>query len=232
MDKKLISKSNMVKGVLLLLNNNADKLKGVPALEGLMAKLTLLDNSSDEKTKAYLAASNGVIENRDSIKGSMKEVFMPVSSGLASWAKSQKLVDLRKQVRMTDSRYDAMPVQELVHRAKILIELAVKHKEGIANYGITSDLLAELKKWVDLFSLTPGAREENVAVCVSLHQSIVELLREESELLAEEMDDAMRVVRKNDRELYKAYRSARKLRKAPPRHNPPPDPTPPPPADQ
>ena len=107
---------------------------------------------------------------------------------------------------------------ELASFGNAVAELSTANVQGVVPFGITAGKIAELKTKADAYSAAIGARESSVADRKGARGSMSDLFDKADELLNEEFDRYMELLRPTETELYNKYFSARVVKDTGVRH--------------
>jgi hypothetical protein len=116
---------------------------------------------------------------------------------------------------------------ELASFGGSIADLAEENASAVAPLGITAETIADLKAKAHAYTAAIGARESSVAERKGVRGSMNDLFDKADELLNEDFDRYMELMRPTNTELYNKYFSARVVKDMGMRHRP--NATPPPP---
>ena len=220
------NKQTMYKAVLAKLNANKSKTDTIPAfadsitafrttVEGIEAKAMQMNNAVAGKTMTKLQAEDEMIQS-----------LMPTASALYAYGRKEKNAELTAKADVKESYLRRMRDTELVIKARSIHELAAANAAALAPYGITDAKVNALKEKIDSYDTSLGERESGSAARTGARLSLTELFAKADDLLENEIDRQMELLREAYTEFYNEYFAARVIRDLGIVHEP--EPTPPP----
>jgi len=221
------NKQTMYKAVLAKLDGNKTITDTIPAfadsitafrttVEGIEAKAMQMNNAVAGKTMTKLQAEDEMIQS-----------LMPTASALYAYGRKEKNAELTAKADVKESYLRRMRDTELVIKARSIHELAAANAAALAPYGITDAKVNALKEKIDSYDTSLGERESGSAARTGARLSLTELFAKADDLLENEIDRQMELLREAYREFYNEYFAARVIRDLGIVHEPEPTPAPP-----
>ena len=170
-------------------------------------------------------ATVGKVAAKYNAQESLAAVLLPVCSALYVFGRRQKSAEIQGRANISETRLRHMRDTELASFATALTDLATENSPGLAAHGISAENLADLKAKTEAYSAAIGAREVSVADRKGARGTMNDLFDKADELLHEELDRYMEMLRPTETELYNKYFSARVVKDLGIRHRPAVEPT-------
>lgn len=224
MNKRQENKLTSYEGIAKFFQDEAETVNSVQVLkesateftatlEGIRSKLAETKNASTGKTAAKNQAEDALIA-----------AMLPVASGVFIYAKKKNDVELKEKVKVTESGLRQMRDTELANRGEDIAALAEEVLANLAPSNITADSIAALKAKAQAYRTSIGARESGVAGRMGARTSMEDLFTKADEILEEEIDPAMELIRATKTQFYNEYFTLRVVKDTGVRHKPEPEP--------
>lgn len=201
----------MLKATGLILEQNKAKWatsvvlsKSVPAY---MALVNQIDDSAVSADKNISAAAIAKNEIRDCLE---EETFL-CSAALLSVANYEKDAALAQPAKLSESQLDKMKDDDLITTSKTVLNMAKANAKKLEEYGITATDIAKMESLIGQFSGVQATTRSEVSTRTAAKVSMNEVIRAAKELLIDQIDLQMELIRRREPEFYNAYRSARKI---------------------
>jgi hypothetical protein len=137
----------------------------------------------------------------------------------------QNSAEIQGRANISDTRLHAMRDTELATFAGALADLATSNAPALELLGFTAENLAALNVKVEMYAASIGAQEVSTANRKGARGTINDLFDKTDELIHEELDRFMEMMRPTETELYNKYFSARVVKDLGIRHRPAVEPT-------
>ncbi len=220
MNKRQENKLTMYEGLLTLLQANSDKTQTVGGFTEAVNEFNTV--ITDLKTKSIEA--DGVSVGKTSVKwvaeDALVAALLPVCSALFIYGRKQGIIEIKERVDITEGKLRAMRDTEFASFGNAVAEMAETNAKEIGVYGITPEKIADLKAKAQAYNSAIGAKESSVADRKGARGSMNELFDRADELLNEELDRFIEMLRPADTELYNKYFAARIIKDTGVRHRP------------
>lgn len=176
-------------------------------IERLAEKLEALNASLNEQE----AALKGVSLEKTIFLNEFKGLIMDIKHSLFIHASSTKNESLKDRNKMKSSALYKLTATKLQFICEQMLADMEEHEAVLAEYGITAE---KLQRFHEMYAdLAAVANSPRVAIIVRHAQveKVASLEREIADLLRDELDRLMYLVRKDHADLYNKYLSARKV---------------------
>lgn len=210
MNRKQEGKYIMGLGLSDLVNNNEETIDKIPNFKKYYAKyLENLACIGNNKGKQRVNRS-GVKDSKKELRNKLSKSSIDTSNKLAAYAMVTNNKILSKEIHVTESELLNASDSKLLDMALILHAKATEHKQGAETYDITSEYLTNLYSLIEQFrQAIPSTRArvtESKAVTDQLSQ-----LSKENDVLLENMDTLVEVIKFSHPEFYSKYKDTRKV---------------------
>ena len=220
MNKRLENRLTMYEGLLSLLQSNMDKINTIggfaDAVNGLAAVINDVKAKSAEVDKATVGKTTTKYDAEDALVTEL----IPMCSALYMVGRKQSNAEIKERVDISESRLRKMRDTELAAYGAAIADLATTHSRGVAAYGITDEKIAALRSKAQAYSTAIGVKESSVADRKGARGTMSELFDQADDILNEELDRFMELLRPAETELYNKYFSARVVKDTGVRHRP------------
>jgi len=203
------NKSNMYNAVEAVFAANASIVAEVPALgevhtdlQSLIAEIETTDGELMKTTEGKTSAKSKVIKE-------LIASIVPIASAASAYAMRKKLVELRAAVDYSENQLKHLTQIELPIKVKNIKDAAQGVIADLANYGMTQadlDLVDE-----KLASLKASVENKDTGFTdhVALREALYGLFDSADDLLNEEADSIVEVLKKTKLDFYNQYFAAR-----------------------
>lgn len=210
MNRKQEGKYIMGLGLSDLVNNNEETIDKIPNFKKYYAKyLENLACIGNNKGKQRVNRS-GVKDSKKELRNKLSKSSIDTSNKLAAYAMVTNNKILSKEIHVTESELLNASDSKLLDMALILHAKATEHKQGAETYDITPEYLTNLYSLIEQFrQAIPSTRArvtESKAVTDQLSQ-----LSKENDVLLENMDTLVEVIKFSHPEFYSKYKDTRKV---------------------
>lgn len=218
MNKRQENKLTMYEGLLTLLSSNGAKVSSVAGFDNAVKELSGIISDLKNKSSEVNSVSAGKTAEKHSAEDAMISTLLPVCSGLYVLGRKQNNAKIKEMANVTEGRLHAMRDTELASLGNTIADMAASYDKDIAAYGVTQDMIAGLKEKAQQYSAAIGGRESGVAERKGARSSMNELFDKADEILNEEIDRFMEIIRLSETEFYNKYSSARVVKDMGVRH--------------
>lgn len=208
----------MYNAVSALAKVNAAKISQVPAFttavtefEEMLAAITAKENERGNKMA-------GKIDSRDKTEDELVGAIMQTASGLFAYARRAGLVDMKEQTKLTESALRKLRSAELLAKAGVVRTLAHDNLAALADYGITAAVLANLDAKIAAFKAAVENLGSSVAGRIGANTTLKNLFEQTDDLLKEECDKYIEVIKSTETQFYNEYFAARVIKDLGVRH--------------
>ncbi|MDD8018847.1 MAG: hypothetical protein PHP42_10780 [Bacteroidota bacterium] len=226
MNKRQENRLTMYEGLLTLLQTNDAKVKSVGGFSQAVTELTAMVNELKTKSTEVNGATAGKTQTKYNAEDALVSLLLPICSAVYLHGRKQNNAEIKEKAHMTESRLRSMRDTELAAFGGVIADLATANAEGVAAFGITAEKVTELIAKAQAYSTAIGVRESSVAERKGARGSMSDLFDKADELLSEEIDRFMEMLRANETEFYNMYFSVRVVKDTGARHRTNGDPVP------
>ncbi|MGD1046586.1 MAG: hypothetical protein ABR936_14865, partial [Bacteroidota bacterium] len=213
-------------GLEKFFQDEAETVNSVPVLKESVGEFTVTVEGIRLKSVETKNASTGKTAAKNQAEDELVTALLPVASGVFIYGKKKNDVELKEKAKVTESGLRLMRDTELASRGEDIATLAEGVLSNLAPSNITADSIAALKAKAQAYRTSIGARESGVAGRMGARTSMEELFAKADEILEEEIDPAMELIRATKTQFYNEYFTLRVVKDTGVRHRPEPVPAP------
>ena len=226
------NKSNMYNAVEAVFAANASIVAEVPALgevhtdlQSLIAEIETTDGELMKTTEGKTSAKSKVIKE-------LIASIVPIASAASAYAMRKKLVELRAAVDYSENQLKHLTQIELPIKVKNIKEAAHAVLADLANYGMTQAKFDLVDAKLTALKSAVGKKDTGFTDHVAIRKTLSELFDKVDNLLREEADAIVEVLKETKLSFYNQYFAARVIKDLGGSHTKPEDEgTTPPPTD-
>ncbi|MGE4288351.1 MAG: hypothetical protein AB7E36_06665 [Salinivirgaceae bacterium] len=210
MNKKQSNHLSSYLAVAFVLTKYEEKVGLVPALEAAVAKFTMLLNELQEVRQIQEGRITGTALQKQQEEDEMIEATLRVAAGIYVFAREQGNLELKQKVKLSDTKLRKLGNSALLSRCTQIYNLAVElNSEALVLFGILPETLVDFKKEIDDFALLVGKPRSGIVARSAATQRLQQLFKEIGELLREEIDKLMLVLKGQEPAFFNEYKAAR-----------------------
>ena len=187
-------------------------LKTLPALERACRDFNdkIIELKEKDKEKSIAAAGKTKAKRGAELK--LINNVIGIASPIFAWAMETGNNEVKELTNIRKSYLAHVRDTELIKIVESVHKIAVDNLNNLADYGVTSDKVSELKTDIDEYYESLGMRESGVAERKSAGVSVKALFYEADEILKNRIDRLMEVFKAGQPDFYNIYRAARIIR--------------------
>jgi len=212
MKRKEANKNNMRNSLRAVFSENAVVINEFPALEESVARYGTVIGEIDELDKKFITSIDGKTSTKNLQEDELILNLMPVKAGLYAFAVKNKNEELRVLTKDSESTLKRMPDPEFLKKAQLIIGEAQKNIADLTSYKITAAVLTELQEKITAFGAAIDGKDTSFANRSAFRIALTEKLDEADEIITEELDQLMELVRKSQPVFYDQYQAARTIK--------------------
>lgn len=220
MTKRQENKLTMYEGLLSLLQANSARISGAAGFPETVTELTDKIGALKAKSAEVDTVAVGKTATKESAKESLIEALMPVCNMMCVIGKKKGDEELKELGDVPESRMNYMRDTELAKYGKTIAERAAAISAELTAKGITAAMVADLAAKADGYNTAIGAKESSIVDRKGARQTLGDLFNEVDELLTDEVDRFMELLRSKEPEFYNKYFAARVVKETGVRHRP------------
>ena len=209
MNKREENKYTMYQGIKDLLTENQSSVATIPAFEESFKIFQDLLSRIADKDQKYQNISVGAAEKKNQAEDELIDTVVAASSALRVYARRQRDEDLRKSSKVTPTALKRMRDGDLLNKAQNVFDQVGKRGAELERFGITDKFIGDFKSTLDSFNSALGSKESRVAESKSARQELSQDFDEADEVLYEELDGMIELVKNSDPEFYNKYQAGR-----------------------
>lgn len=210
MNRKQEGKYIMGLGLSELVNNNEETIDKIPNFKKYFAKyLENLACIGNNKGKQRVNRS-GVKDSKKELRNKLSKSSIDTSNKLAAYAMVTNNKILSKEIHVTESELLNASDPKLLDMALILHAKATEHMQGAETYDITPEYLTNLYSLIEQFRQAIPSTRARVTESKAVTDQLA-LLTKENDMLLENMDTLVEVIKYSHPEFYSKYKDTRKV---------------------
>ena len=140
------------------------------------------------------------------------EALIKIAGGLYVLARKSKDENLKKTSKVTHSGLEYLRDTELLQKAKSIQSNANTNISKLAPYGITAALMTDLNNKVTAYEKALGSKESKFAESKASRQELGSLFEDADDLLKEDLDTFVDMMKDVNKEFYNKYQAARVIK--------------------
>lgn len=206
------NKLTMYEAVKSCLGNNEVIVATIPALintrKDFLEKIEKIKDAAKEQREATAGKRAAKQEAEDVLISEL----MKIGSALYAYGRRVGNTEIQAIANVRESKLAILRDTELVSRAKSIHKTAEENAVGLKDYGVTAEMIIDLAGKIDMFSAALGERESSAAKSTGATASLVNLFALVDELLNEELDRLVELLRESNTNFYNEYFAARVIK--------------------
>ncbi len=212
MKRREMNKKNTINALNAVFTENAVIVDGYPALKEGAAGLRRVTGEIDELDKKFITSVDGKTSSKNLLEEELIEHLMPVKAALYAYAVRSKNEELRVLTKESESGLRKMPDPELLKKAELIIGESQKNLPDLASYKITAEVITELQEKITAFGTAIDGKDTGFANRSALRIALTEKFDEADEIIADQLDQLIELVRKSHPLFYDQYQTARTIK--------------------
>lgn len=212
MNKRQENKLTMYEGLLALLQDNGDRIRSINGFADSVAKLSGIMDEIKTKSIEVDEAAAGKTSGKYSAQDALIECLLPVCSALYLFGRKESSNKIMERASTTESRLRNLRDSELATYGSAMAEMAAENAQGISAIGISTEKIEELKSKAEAYTSSIGARESSIADRKGARETMNGLFGKADELINEEIDHYIELIRPSETEFYNKYYAARVIK--------------------
>lgn len=202
MNNRLENRLTMYEGLLTLLQSNMVKIQTVGGFADAVTELAAVIADVKVKSKEVDGVSVGKTTGKYDAEDALVAELIPACSALYIYGRKQNSAEIKERADVTESKLRRMRDTEL------------------AAFGFTDDKLNSLRSKAQGYSTAIGVKESSIADRKGARGAMNDLFDKADDILNEELDRFMEMLRPTETELYNKYFAARVVKDTGVRHRP------------
>ncbi len=221
MNKRQENKLTAYESVLELFGDNPDVVQSIAGLTDSVSafRTTVADVKSKSIEKD--GAVTGKTTEKYNTEDGLISCLLPVCSVLYLLGRKQGNARIMEFADVTESRLRKMRDTELSSYGAAAADTASENAEGLAAFGITPEKITDIRTRADAYSRAIGQREKSIADRKGASETLAGLFDSADDILDNELDRFIEMVRPANVEFYNKYFAARVIKDTGIRHRQP-----------
>jgi len=218
MNKTQENKRTMYESILSLLTVNATKTATVPAFAVSEAAFRSIVARIEAKSQQYNNATAGKVKAKQDAEAKLIAATLAMAAALFAYGRKQKDAEMKAKADISETALRSMRDTELITQSNAILALVNSNLQALADYGVTQAVASEFQAKIASFTAALGSRESSVAERVGARTSLGDLFKQADELLAEELDQLVELLRASEPQFHTEYFAARVVKDLGTRH--------------
>lgn len=200
-----------LQAVSAVLKKNQSK---ISSLSALVAVCTLYDQALeevDELLKVVPSDPESATESKNMTRTALEVETLEMALALLTIAKGNKNMELQRFSNTNESKLNHCKEQELVSYCKQLAVEAKKYLDKLAGFNIKMENIQKLEQLTTEFSNQLSVPRIKIGERKAATQSQEQAIGRAMDILRDQLDIQMEVIKRSEPELYSEYRTARQV---------------------
>ena len=206
------NKRTMYESILALLTANAAKTATVPAFVASETSFRDVVSQIAGKSLEYNQATAGKLDAKRSAGDALISATLAMAAGVFAFARKQKDAEMKAKADVGASQLRFMRDTELITQANAILGLITANLQSLADFGITQARATDYQSKIAVFTAALGSRESSVAERAGARTSLADLFKQADDILREELDQLMELLRASEPQFYTEYFTARVIK--------------------
>ena len=219
MRRRLLNKLNSFKTTLKYLVINKIITDKLPAFAAAILKLENLIIQIDAAAKKADTATIGKFQDKFDAAEALIEFLMPFVRALRIYGNSKQLNTLVALGSITETDLSRLNDVELIKKAGEILDAVIANLPALAAYNVTQEKTDLLTAKINTLSETSGDAHSSTSVRSGAGGSLASLIAQTDELFDKEIDDLAGILKSDEPEFYKGYKTARVIHDVVGSHN-------------
>jgi hypothetical protein len=220
MNKREENRLTSYEGLETFFQDEVETVNSVQVLKESAAEFSATVRAIRLKSAEAKNASTGKTAVKYQAEDALVAALLPVASAVAIHGQKTNDAELKAKAKVTESGLRLMRDTELAAKGEDIAKLAESILVNLAPSNITAESLATLRAKAQAYRAALGARESGVASRMGARTSMEDLFAKADEILNEEIDPAMELIRATKTQFYNQYFTLRVVKDTGIRHKP------------
>jgi hypothetical protein len=210
MNKKQTNHLSSYLAVNFVFSKYETKVAALPALLATVTKYRGLMNELDSVRLIQEGHTTGTTLQKQKEEAEMIEATVRIAAAVYLYAKEQNNLELQEQVNVSPTYLQRLGDSKLVSHCTLIYNLANGlDAEALVPYGVLPETIGGLKKEIDDFAALVAKPRTQIVARSTATNRMKELFKEISDLLLDELDKLMLLLKNQEPVFYNEYRAAR-----------------------
>jgi len=206
------NKSNMYNATDAVLKINAGIIAEVPALGEVHTDLQALIVEIEAKNRELMTATEGKTSVKSKAIDELISSIVPVASAAKAYATRNNLLELKALADYSESKLKHLTHAELPIKAKNIKDAAQGVLASLTGYGVTQAKLDLVDAKLEALKNAKGNKDVSFTDRSATRVALTQLFDKADELLKDEADGIVEVVKESHPDFYNQYFAARVIK--------------------
>jgi len=195
-----------------VLSDNQSVVDSLPALaESVTDFKTAMQDISDQDN-AYKTITGGATDAKNTAEEALIDSMISLSGATYVYGKKSGDNHSQSLSTFTESDLKQMRDSDLLQKGKSLLEILNQNMNNLANFGVTVETVTDFENKVSFYENALGGKDSKFAESKAARQGLNTLFDKANEILKEELDQMMGLVRSSQSGVYNQYAAARVIK--------------------
>lgn len=211
MKKTTLNRMAMYQNVHAVVNDHQSSWNQIPGIVSVINEFEPLLNSLNNKLKAQSSVTKGIKLEKDSFMTQFIDRLSDLKKGLYLYAVQTNNVALRERNKESRSKLHATSGSRLQVLTLALLEDLDEHGGALTSVGIGSELIQEFRDQALLFEERKNSVRQAIIERTVETKAIDDLEKQLNELLIDQLDRYISLLKASDSDFFEAYKAARRI---------------------
>lgn len=212
MNKHESNKVTMYKSVEAVLSQHEDIVNTMPALSEINGKFRSLLKEIIERDYRHATVKQGSTAAKNSALDSITATTLTFANALYALGRKTENEQLKAECRTSISELEHKREQDLEQYCRRIGELARNNAEELAPYCITKKQIDSFSKATETFRDLVEQKNQKFTESKATREALDEMFKKMGEMLREDMDRLLEMLRDTHPDFYRQYTAARNIR--------------------
>lgn len=195
--------------VLAVLKNNLSKFTGITALVNFVTELETGITQVRSRNLAFDNAAKGKTSAKSSAEEELIKFLLPVKGAVYAFASKVKNHELIAIAKINEYELRRIRQSDMMENAEAILKAAETNTAALADYGITPESISNLKAKFQNFENSISDKGQSFSSKSALRQALTDDFDNLEDLLNEQGDHLIELVREKNLDAYNEYFAAR-----------------------
>jgi len=212
MNKRENNRMNMYRVVDAVLSRHEETIAKTEALSEVVTKFRGSMEVLRKRDNEYQTVAAGVTAAKDSAAEGLAEQTFAIANALYVFGRKVNNEQIKAECRLKQSNFNSMTDSALQQCGARILDLAQANAAAIASFGISAENIEALKTSIESFSLQLNDHHLKHAESKAARDMLYSAFDAANEILKEELDVLIKLVKAGDIEFYNQYQAARVIK--------------------
>jgi len=212
MTKREENRYSMYRAVDKVLSDNQSVVDGLPALAESVSDFRQTMQDISDQDNVYKTVTGGATDAKNTAEETLIETMVSLSGALSAYGRKTGDDRSRSLSQFSESDLILMRDSDLVQKGKNLLETLQQNESGLTHFGVTSAMIADFLNRLTFYEEALGRKDSKFAESKAARRKLKELFSKANEILKEEVDQMMELIRVSNSGVYNQYEAARVIK--------------------